>query len=337
MDKIDIVILAGDRRASLLIDDDNKAFVSVNNKPSIVHTLKSFLSAEHTGNIVIAGPKTRLEKTLTEHNLFPDRRIKIIEQKESLIENGEAGYIEALKFNDSDQNHENTDSVSDKHINLNYLDREKYKEKAILISSCDIPVITSHEIDEFILNADLSKYDYIIGLCGEESLKYYYPNNTFPGMILNYFHLKEGNYRVNNMNIVKPLKIERLDYIEKMYEVRYQKKFFNMIKLLISIMFSGRGVLRAFFKALKLHLALYCYDRGYEKFYPRFKESVSIEKIFRSIGKILGTRASYIITSYGGAALDIDHPEDRDVIEEMYESWVSHQKELHNIISKNHI
>lgn len=63
-------------------------------------------------------------------------------------------------------------------------------------------------------------------------------------------------------------------------------------------------------------MALYCFDRGYEKFYPRFKESVRIDRVFKSIGKILGTRASYIVTSMGGAALDIDHPEDREVIEE---------------------
>ena len=49
------------------------------------------------------------------------------------------------------------------------------------------------------------------------------------------------------MNIIKPLKIERLEYIERMYEVRYQKKMFNMLKLLIRIIFNGRGIMIAFF------------------------------------------------------------------------------------------
>ena len=318
MEKINVIILAGDRRASLLINNDNKAFLKVGNTPCIIHTLRSFLEAEHTGDIIVTGPYKRLEKTLSEYGLAPDGRIKIVEQKESLIENGEAGYSASLGEEDK---------------NLSNLDRSKYSEVPVLISSCDIPVITPQEIDEFISKADTDKYDYLIGLCSEKSLKYYYPSETSPGMVLNYFHLKEGNYRVNNMNIVKPLKIERLEYIEKMYEVRYQKKIFNMLKLLFRIILNGRGVLIALFKALKLHMALYCFDRGYEKFYPRFKESVRIERVFKSIGRILGTRASYIITNYGGAALDIDHPEDRDVIEEMRDSWLKHQEDLKKTIN----
>ncbi len=352
MDKINVVILAGDRKASLLVDNDNKAFLKVKSIPCIIHTLKSFLAAEKTGNIVITGPKMRLEKTLDEYSLLNEEKIKIVEQRESLIENGEAGYIAALGM-EQEMNDKNESTVPDSKVliqerkckpanknfqkiytkshlysDLKKLNRDNFAEIPVLISSCDIPVITPREIDEFIDKADLENHDYVIGFCREEALKYYYPEKNKPGMKLNYFHLREGNFRVNNMNIVKPLKIERLDYIEKMYEVRYQKKLFNMVKLLSRILFSGRGVLRAVFKAVKLHLALFCYDRGYEKFYPRFKESVRIDKVFGSISKILGTRASYVITSYGGAALDIDHPEDRDAIEIMFEDWIKHQENI---------
>ena len=316
MDKIDVVILAGDRKASLLINNDNKAFLEVSNTPCIIHTLRSFLASEHTRNIIVAGPAERLRKTLSEYSLLQESRITVIEQKESLIENGEAGYLASLNKNPEKSS-------------LDELEYEKYAEIPVLISSCDIPLITSPEIDEFISKADTVKYDYLIGLCSEDSLKYYYPSDSSPGIVLNYFHLKEGNYRVNNMNIVKPLKIERLEYIEKMYEVRYQKKFFNMLKLLFRILLNGRGVLTALLKAFKLHITLYCYDRGYEKIYPKFKESVKTEKVFKAISRILGTRASYIITDYGGAALDIDHPEDRDVIEKMREKWLEHQVNLY--------
>jgi GTP:adenosylcobinamide-phosphate guanylyltransferase len=317
MDKVNVVILAGDRKASLLVEDDNKAFLKVNNIPCIIYTLKAFLESEKAGNIVIVGPSSRLKKTLKEYKIPENSRIKIIEQRESLIENCEEGYIASL------------DNLSEPYgTDIKSLDREKYKEFPVLMSSCDIPIITPEEIDEFITAADTSKYDYYIGLCSEEVLKHYYPDNENPGMMLNYFHVKEGNYRVNNLHLVKPLKIERLEYIERMYELRYQKHFFNMFKLLIRILFNGRGVIRAFFKALKLHMALYCFDRGYMKLYPRFKEKVRIDRVFNSIGHILGTRVSYIITSYGGAALDIDHPEDKEVIEKMYDRWMNYQNNL---------
>ena len=315
MDKVNIVILAGDRKASLLVEDDNKAFLKVKNIPCIIYTLNAFLSSEKAGNIVIVGPSSRLKKTLKEYKIPDDKRIKIVEQRESLIENGEAGYVASI------------DSLPDD-ADIWAQDIKKYEDIPVLISSCDIPIITPREIDEFISKADMEIYDYFIGLSSEEVLKHYYPDNGTPGMRLNYFHLKEGNYRVNNLNIVKPLKIERLEYIEKMYEVRYQKHFFNMLKLLLRILFNGRGVLRAFYKALKLHMALYCFDRGYTKLYPHFKEKVRIDRVFNSIGHILGTRASYIITSYGGAALDIDHPEDKEVIEKMYDTWMDYQNSL---------
>jgi len=362
MDKINVVILAGDRKASLLIENDNKAFLKINNIPCIIYTLKSFLAAETAGKIIIAGPAERLKKTLEEYGINLSR-IKIVEQRNSLIENGEAGYIASLDninrnsavyppddisqgsekgtagFSDSihSGNKKNTadfcESAADTGSAVNYtdissIDRNKYSEVPVLISSCDIPLITPYEIDEFVKKSDTAEYDYLIGLCSEESLKYYYPSDTSPGMRLNYFHLRKGNFRVNNLCIVKPLKIERLEYIERMYEVRYQTHFFNMMKLLFRILFNGRGVFRALFKALKLHLALYCFDRGYLKLYPKIKEAVSIDKVFSSIGKVLGTRAAYVITEYGGAALDIDHPEDKEVIEKMYDRWMEHQNSL---------
>ena len=213
MDKINAVILAGDRKASLLINNDNKAFLKVNNVPCIIYTLKSFLNARHIGNIIIAGPKKRLEKTLYQYNLLPDKRIKIIEQQNSLIENGEAGYIASLempgidinissKAKDTETEKRSNYSSEDKKIEnqhmyekLKNIDKKKFAEIPVLVSSCDIPVIIPGEIDEFILKADLEKYDYIIGLCSEESLKDYYPTETEPGMRLNYFHLKEGNFQ----------------------------------------------------------------------------------------------------------------------------------------------
>ncbi len=76
MSKINAVILAGDRKASLLINNDNKAFLKVNNVPCIIYTLKSFLSAHHIENIIIVGPKERLRKTLSQYNLLPDKKDK---------------------------------------------------------------------------------------------------------------------------------------------------------------------------------------------------------------------------------------------------------------------
>jgi len=315
MKKINVVILAGDRKASILVDNENKAFLKINTIPCIVYVVRAFLASEYAGNIVIVGPESRLKSTLEEYDMYPDNRIKIIEQKENLIENGKAGYIATL-----DGLPDNTEFQS--------LDREKYGDTPAVGSSCDIPLITPQEIDEFILYADPEKYDYYIGLCEDEVLSHYYPDAENPGIRLTYFNLREGNFRVNNLNMIKPLRLERLYYIERMYEIRYQKQFFNMVKLFLEILFTGKGLVRTFWYVLVLHLARISFDRRYERLYQTLIKKVSIKKAFDSISRVLGTRASCVITHYGGAALDIDHPEDKAVIEKMYDRWIVHQNNI---------
>lgn len=312
---VNTVILAGDKKGSILIENDNKSFLLVNNVPSIIYTLKAFLGAKHVGNIVVVGPADRLRKVIVDYNLLPDSRIKVIEQKETLIENGKAGCVAALE------------SVPDS-TSFESLYGSRYTDIPVIVAPCDIPLITPSEIDEFIEKADMEENDFYLGLCRDDVLDYYYPDSDRPGIRMNYLHMKEGNFRINNLHILKPLKIERHRYIEKMYELRYQTHFLNMFKLLIEVLFNGRGVLRAFYYALKLQSVRIYFDRGSNKIYWRIKNSIEINKVLKSIGKILGTRISYISTSYGGAALDVDHKADREIVEEMYDSWMKHQKSI---------
>ncbi|MCK5198112.1 MAG: 2-C-methyl-D-erythritol 4-phosphate cytidylyltransferase, partial [Spirochaetales bacterium] len=62
MTLVNTIILAGDKKGSVLLGDDNKSFLLINNIPSIIHTLKAFLEANYVGNIVVVGPADRLRK-----------------------------------------------------------------------------------------------------------------------------------------------------------------------------------------------------------------------------------------------------------------------------------
>ena len=315
MTLVNTVILAGDKKGSILVGNDNKSFLSINSIPSIIHTLEAFLEANCAGNIVVVGPTDRLRKVIKDYNLPLDSRIKVIEQRETLIENGKAGCIAAME------------GVPDSTL-FESLYGTKYADISVIVAPCDIPLITPAEIDEFIEKADMEENDFYLGLCRKDVLDYYYPGSDKPGIRMNYLHMKEGNFRINNLHILKPLKIERHQYIEKMYELRYQKHFLNMFKLLIKVLFNGRGVLRALYHALKLQLVSICFDKGSMRLYWKIRNSTEIDKVLKSIGTILGTRISYISTSYGGAALDIDHEADRKIVEEMYDTWMRHQKSI---------
>ncbi|MCK5201082.1 MAG: nucleotidyltransferase family protein, partial [Spirochaetales bacterium] len=306
---VNTVILAGDKKGSVLVGDDNKSFLSINNIPSIIHTLKAFLEANYVGNIVVVGPADRLRKVIGNYNLPLGSIINVIEQKETLIENGKAGCVAAME------------GVSEG-TPFESLYETEYTDISVIVAPCDIPLITPSEIDEFIEKADMEENDFYLGLCREDVLDYYYPGSDRPGIRMNYLHMKEGNFRINNLHILKPLKIERHQYIEKMYELRYQKHFLNMFKLLIEVLFNGRGVIRGLYYALKLQLVSICFDKGPMRLYWKIKNSIEINKILKGIGRILGTRISYISTSYGGAALDVDHEADRKIVEEMYDTWM---------------
>ncbi len=315
MTMVNTVILAGDKKGSILVGNDNKSFLSINNVPSIIHTLKAFLGANYVKNIVVVGPADRLRKVIGDYNLPLDSRIKVIEQEETLLENGKAGCVAAMEGVPGGTTFES-------------LYGTMYTDISIVVAPCDIPLITPAEIDEFIEKADMDENDFYLGLCRDDILDYYYPGSDSPGIRMNYLHMKEGNFRINNLHILKPLKIERHQYIEKMYELRYQKRFLNMFKLLSKILFNGRGVLRGLYHALKLQLVSIYFDKGSERIYLKIKNSIEIDKVLESIGIILGTKISYISTNYGGAALDVDHEADRKIVEEMYDKWMEHQKNI---------
>ena len=315
MTLVNTIILAGDKKGSVLIDNDNKSFLLVNDIPCIIHTLKAFLDTNHVGNIVVVGPADRLRKIIDDYKLPLDSRIKVVGQKENLIENGKAGYLAALE------------SVPEGML-FESLKKSEYTDIPVLVAPCDIPLITPREIDEFIEKANMEENDYYIGFCKDDVLDFYYPAAGRPGIRMDYMHMKEGNFRINNLHILKPLKIERLRCIEKMYEFRYQTHFLNMFRILIEILFHGRGILKALFYALKLQLVRIYFNNGSVRLYRKIKNSTTINRALKIIGTMLGARVSCILTSYGGAALDVDHEAEKKIIEEMYDRWMNHQESI---------
>jgi len=59
------------------------------------------------------------------------------------------------------------------------------------------------------------------------------------------------------------------------------------------------------------------------------KNSINIDIASISINLFLETGALFTITHYRGAALEIDHPEGKTVIEKMDDRWMEYQYSLH--------
>ncbi len=315
---INAILLAGDRRASIQVRDDNKAFLLLNGVPLFIHVLHALKHAKYIKNIFIVGPSDRTKTALQEHRdlLVGEGEIHVVEQHENMIENFKAGYVRSLGLSDD--------------ISFWDLKGTNYEQVPVFVVPCDIPLLISNEVDEFIVRSNLHEYDYSIGITSEKVLSHYHPTHEKRGIQMIYFHVQEDLLRHNNLHIAKPLTFAHLDYIEKMYEWRYQTRIANIIRMFFSLLFSGWRLLKALRIFILMQLSLH-YDRhGHPKLSDRIRSLVRFNRLAEGIGNALGARVQIVYTHFGGAALDVDNAKDLSSIEACYSEWMEHQNELTN-------
>jgi len=313
--KVNAVLLAGDRRASVQVKDDNKAFVLLKNEPLLIHILRALQQSRFVQNIVVIGPKDRLDETI-QKQLPGEDSIHVIEQRENMIENFKAAYICSLGLPET--------------IHFGDLRGGRHADTPVLVVPCDIPLLTPWEVDEFISLSNLHDYDYSIGITSEKVLSYYHPAEGRPGIQMIYFHVREDLMRQNNLHLAKPLKFDHLDYIEKMYEWRYQTHLLNVLRMMFALLLVSWRFVAALKVFMFLQLSLY-YDRhGHPRLADRLRTHAPLSALSTGIGRIIGARTQITYTHCGGAALDVDHGENLDAMEAMYDDWMAHQKSLRN-------
>jgi len=317
MTKVNAVLLAGDRRASIRIRDDNKAFLPLNGVPLFIHVLRALKRAEYVMNIFVVGPPDRTTAALAEHGILLEGggEIHVIKQRENMIDNFKAGYVAALGLGD--------DTV------FWNLKGTEYEHVPVLVVPCDIPLLHSAEVDEFIARSNMHEYDYSIGVTSEKVLSHYHPVDGKSGIKMIYFHVQEDLLRHNNLHIAKPLSFAHLNYIERMYEWRYQTRTANILRMFFSMLFAGWRLLKGVRIFILMQLSLYYDQHGHPKLSDRIRSLVRFNRMAEGIGNALGARVQVIYTHFGGAALDVDNETDLAVIEERYAEWMEHQKQLH--------
>ena len=313
--KVNAILLAGDRSASIQVCDDNKAFLLLKERPLLVHILRTLQQAESVQDIVLIGPKERLCDLVKIYasDLNGEGDIRVIEQRENMIENFKAAYIETLELPPDTE--------------FSSLRKTNYAEIPVLVVPCDIPLLTPWELDEFITDSEFDRFDYSIGITSEKVLSHYHPTETQDGIQMIYFHLKEDLMRHNNLHLAKPLHFEHLDYIEKMYEWRYQTHWANALRMALSLLWVSWRFLTAIRVFVMLQLSLY-YDRhGHPRISDHIRMHAPLKTFQRGIGNILGAKTQLVYTHFGGAALDVDHDENLKTLEAMYDEWMAYQRE----------
>lgn len=314
---MDVVITAGDRTASRPVLGTNKAFLTIAGIPVIHYVLSAVERTRCATRIFVVGDRTRLEQVLQVQN-SPFRGLRplmLIEQGDTLYDNVWTAFLHSLPDYTS-----GTDWRQYLHTDA--------ADKAVLVMPGDMPLATPFEIDEFVDASDLSLYDYCLGLTAEQTLRAYYPQGGHPGIRMAYFTTRNFLVRHNNLHLVKPLRFGNRHYIPRIYEMRYQREWRNIMQLCWNLWRARDVSPRVLWAFLRLHLARLITRLG-GRHVPLFRPLFLDLSLLASLAsRLLRTRFTTVMTHYGGCALDIDNANHYEAICVNFERWMAHQQAL---------
>lgn len=316
MMNVDAAILMGDRGRSRPVRGGNKNFLDLNGLPLFVYVVQALERARSVDRIFIVGDRTRIKKHLAQQRalLSHPERITVLEQGNTLFDNAMIAFSSA---NGGENNNRRSDG----------------DDRVMLFTGGDTPLMTPEEIEEFIEKCDLEQFDYFLGMSAEKRLRPFYPAKGQRGIKMAYFYVREKKFRINNLHLVKPWKIRTRDQLQKMYDYRYQKEFFNFLKLLlvfIRLNLSVRGIVYY----LILHCNLFMARVGLEWMTRPLRRLVSTRDAEIILGDMIGCRLKTIETTMVGAALDIDKESDYLAMTAMFDQWREYQRQIaHDLIA----
>ncbi len=204
MKKVDVLILAG----GTLPDDlkkyssgyDNRALLKIGGRYMIEYVVDALNGAEEVDKILVVGPVDPLRDVLA------GRVIQVVEAEDTMLGNLWLG-IE--KFKDADR---------------------------LIISSCDIPLVTADMVSRFLRECEKVKGDVYYPIINKK-----YNDEKFPKTKRTYFNLKDGVFTGGNLVLLNPLVIRRnWEMLEQ--AIAGRKNVMKMLRL-IGISFIIRYVL----------------------------------------------------------------------------------------------
>lgn len=303
--KFDAILVAGEGESSYKVYHRHKAFLKIDGKCIISYVVETLQQVESIKNIYIVGLKDKLQQTLSEDNIdfkYP-KPLYIVEQKNNLYENIWHTFLKTLP---------NEGDMPD-------LEHPSCKDAAVLIVPCDAPLIAPDEVEYFITNCDLENYDHVLGVVSEQNLEYFYPRGDLPGIKMAYLHVREKSYRINNLHLVKPLRILNREYIKEMYQYRYQRNIKNVI--LFGLKLIGKDKLERFKYYIGLESCLLFASLGMKSLVEYFRVWTPKKEFEQCISKIMNTRFMALEIPFPGAVLDIDNSRDYETVKARFKEW----------------
>lgn len=309
--KFDAAIMAGGPMAPFARNLPNKTFIKIRGRCLFAHVLNALLNATRIERIYIVGPRQAVENELAADTALPLSRkpVKVIPESRNLIDN---------MFNAF------TASIEGYHPGEE-LNNAVLLEKPIFGVAGDCPLILPEEVDQFLERCDLARYDYFVGMTPEETLKRFYAHHGHRGIKLISTPFAEGLLRINNLHLAKPLRIAHRHGLQEMYQLRHLRKIRNIVKLGYEL---GKFGLTAeeWRVWAEMFIAIKARRMGFTRLAESLRRDAPMGTVIGAVDKILGTRSTIVLTTYGGAALDVDRPSNAPLFEANFDEWIKMQK-----------
>ena len=306
---LDAIVLAGTHNnPRRLVMGRNKAFLEIGGRPLVRHVVDALVEAQRVRRIYVVGPTEELTPLLSDVDA-----VRCVPQQGKFISNGWAG-VHARDAEEPD------------------LGEEERRERPLLLISCDLPLISGGAVDDFIercaamdREAD-SGYAMFVGVAEDEALRPFYGSGNQPGMERPLVQMNEGRYRLSNIYVSRPYKLEHSEFLQTSFNLRKAKDWHNVAKLVFSL-FSQHGGWFAAWMTVRLQLAAML-RRGQGRLYRRLRAGNTFEKIDRGVSTVLGGAVRLVDSPYGGLSLDVDDEVDYALLRDHYPEWIAEVRAL---------
>lgn len=309
-DRLDAIILAGSHTdPKRFILGKNKAFLEIEGRTLLRHVVEALADAQSIADIFVVGPVEPM------HEALPGlpAKVHLVAQEGNMLTNCWAGIHASEKLHTSNNN-------------------DATPMRPFLIISCDLPIISSLSIDDFVARcadedqAADSPYGLMVGLADEHGLARFGPDGEKPGIVRPFVQLEFARIRLANIYVARPWLLVHQDFLQTGFSFRKAIKWKNVIGLAFSVL-SQKGGLQSAWLTLRLQATALAARRG-GRLYYRLRRGNTRERLEACTSKVLGSPLRLVITPFGGLSLDVDDEEDLRVITARYRDWMAFHESI---------
>lgn len=257
--------------------------------------------------ICVIGPREKILALIEQYSgcLRNNKDRIVLQQKDDLYQNCMSAFVSLIP--DYEEG-----------IELRYTD---VLEKPVLLVASDLPLLGAAEIEEFLFACSKKDLDYCVGMTEEIYLRRFEPSKNLPGFRWNFLHLVEGNFRLNNLHVIKPFKVDNRIYLERLYQRRHQKSLMNIVATFYDFAITEKMGFMPVGTFLLMEFCVLFRHLGLESMVNLLRRFSSKATLSRYAGRLLKAKVEIVCTTVGGSAADIDSDEDLLAIEQRFHEW----------------